>query len=107
MKKNNILLAIFLGWVEQTDPTERWFGGFRDLNGTVHRNTDKEPLLFHSDWNWLMQVVEKIFSLDIYYDKYIEHNSSMFSDGKIQLTTNINSVFEQCIEFVKWYNQQK
>lgn len=65
-----------------------------------------EDLKFHSDWNWLMQVVEKIESLDIYYDKYIDHNSSMFTSGKIELSTKIEVVYNACIVFIKWYNQQ-
>jgi len=61
---------------------------------------------FHTDWNWLIPVVEKIYSIDIYYSHYISENASMFYDGKIQLTTNIKEVYEQCIDFIKWYNKQ-
>lgn len=119
MKTDNNLLAIFLGWVEQTDPTERWFGGFRDLNGTVHRNTDKEPLLFHSDWDWLMQVVKKINVIDDYrftvkilsmdveiYDNVNNKNVidyfSPYSCDELE-----RAVYEACVQFVKWYNEQK
>jgi len=62
---------------------------------------------FHDDWNWLMEVVEKIYTIDLYYDKYIEFNSSIFSNGKIELSTRIDLVYNQCVEFIKWYNEQK
>lgn len=66
-----------------------------------------EDLKFHNDWNWLMQVVEKIYSLDIYYNKYIDYNNSMFSSGKIKLSTKIESVYNACVDFVIWYNENK
>ena len=65
-----------------------------------------EDLKFHSDWNWLIQVVDKIYEMDLYYDRYIDYNSSMISNGKINLGTRINRVYEQVVEFIKWYNEQ-
>ena len=62
---------------------------------------------YHSDWNWLMEVVDKIYEMDLYYDKYIDYNSSMFSNGKLNLATRIDRVYEQVIEFINWYNQNK
>ena len=64
-----------------------------------------EQLKFHKDWNWLMEVVEKIYQTNLYYDKYIDFNSSMFSSGKIELSTNKESVYNACVEFIKWYNE--
>jgi hypothetical protein len=61
---------------------------------------------YDTDWNWLMDVVQKIESLDIYYDKYIDYNSSMFTSGKIELSTNIDNVYKACVSFVQWYNEQ-
>ena len=60
---------------------------------------------YNSDWNWLMEVVEKIESLDIYYNEYIDYNSSMFASGKIELSTKIEAVYNACVEFIKWYNK--
>lgn len=71
----NKMCAKFLGWKEQTDPLERWFGSFRDTDGRLHHNNSKEKLLFHEDWNLIMQVVEAILDvcskaddMDAYYD---------------------------------------
>ena len=99
--ENNILIAEFLGWEIKSYSTP-----IKDIV-TPYGQITENNLKFHNDWNWLMEAVEKIYNLDIYYDKYIEYNSSMFSDGKIELSTSINKVYEQVIEFITWYNSAK
>jgi len=79
------------------------FMGVKHLYSTVRLET----LKYHSDWNWLMEVLDKIYKMDLYYDKYIDYNSSMFTSGKIELSTNIHSVHGACVEFIKWYNLNK
>jgi hypothetical protein len=92
--KNNKIIAKFMGLTIITD-------------GISYFDTHYNPLKKYSeDWNQLMEVVEKIYTLDLYYDKYIEFNSSMFSNGKIELSTRIYLVYNQCVEFIKWYNEQ-
>ena len=70
-------------------------------------------LLFHSDWNWLMQVVEKIedlgYSLEInkqeendYQCNIVKSNNIIHSHYNI---SKIEAVYNACIEFVKWYNE--
>lgn len=81
------------------------FMGINKISINVLRNAILNDLQYHSDWNELMEVVDKVYSSDIYYDKYIEHNSSMFSSGKIKLSVNIDHVYKQIVEFIKWYNQ--
>lgn len=104
--ENNKLIAEFMGWkIGHPELLElrwgnEWFEG-RD------KKTTKGYLHFNSDWNWIMEVVDKVYSSDIYYDKYIEHNSSMFSSGKIKLSANIDHVYKQIVEFIKWYNQNQ
>jgi len=75
-------------------------------------------LLFHSDWNWLMEVVEKIESIkietykvrvDIYFNCcqiYPTHWDELISIyGNKE--TKLEIVYNACIEFIKWYSQQK
>ena len=116
--KENMLLAEFLGWKEQTDQTERWFGTFRTLDGIVHKNTNLEPLLFHNDWNWIMLVVEKIntieggrftfqiMSMDVEIHDYLK--GGLYIDFFSGNTPDqlIKSVYEACVEFVKKYNDE-
>ena len=92
--ENNKLLAEFLGFELTTNK------GLKQLPK------------FHSDWNWLMQVVEKIESLGYNIDT-MKYQSSQFCgiyrDGKIIYTnyceTKIEAVYNACLEFVKWYNK--
>ena len=59
----NKLIATFLGWKEQTDPTDRFFGEWFDANGLKRTQGSKEILSFHSSWSDLMPVILKITNL--------------------------------------------
>lgn len=104
--KNNRLIAEFMGFKNQTDPKERFFDNWF-TQPTTAWGTRLEVLHFDTDWNWLMEVVDKVYSSDIYYDKYIDYNGSMFSSGQIELSANIDHVYKQIVEFIEWYNQNK
>lgn len=87
---------------------------------------DYHLLRYHSSWDWLMPVVEKIeqikcvnvytsktthgeFSIEISYEtpSYagIQNNKSIFIKDKT--LTKIESTYKAAIEFIKWYNEQK
>jgi len=106
--ENNKIIAKFIGL--KSDELGYYRNGYHlstNLLKMLQYTRHETDLHFHSDWNWLMQVVEKIYTIDLYYDKYIEFNSSIFSNGKIELSTRIDLVYNQCVEFIKWYNEQK
>ena len=93
--KNNKLLAIFLGWVES---------GFKRKNifNPVTREEFKDSeLLFHSDWNWLMEVVENILQICAEMDEMERY--WCITD----VMPYIDNVYTACVEFVNWYNEQK
>ena len=98
--ENNKIVAEFLCTTQKTEDLEDCY----ILNGKAYHIID---LKFHTDWNWLMQVVEKIYQTNLYYDKYIDFNSSMFLSGKIELSTKIEAVYNACLEFIQWYNRQE
>ena len=76
-----------------------------------------ESMKYHSSWDWLMPVVEKIEALEIgdtdmsveieghnclitlthhdRYHKYVAHDSK------------INAVYASAVAFIQWYNQNK
>jgi hypothetical protein len=97
--ENNILLAEFM------QPSFNGFGTY-DFDGQL---LTKEYLKFHSDWNWLMQVVEKIESLGVVVEVrenvcYIEETSKeYFSELEV---TKILATYKACVHFVKCYNEQ-
>lgn len=78
---------------------------------------DVENLIFHNDWNWIMQVVEKIESLNFVvqihlnscFIKEFEHfiNNKAIWRGKSHAENKIEAVYSACIEFIKWYNINK
>lgn len=80
---------------------------------------------YHTNWDRLMEVVEKIekldyvsvytnkthlgeFSIEITYDtlayKYVQNKKTVFIKDKT--LSKIESVYNACVEFIKWYNVQ-
>lgn len=98
--ENNKKIAEFLGWKEQTDPTERWFGNF--IN-PLTREYHKE-LYFDIDWNWLMEVVERIEGLGFYYQ--IHPNRCFFTREEFGEDEGLkNNVYNAVIAFIDLYNE--
>ena len=105
--EGNKLIAEFMNW---------------PLNGPL------VPLkLSNSSWGWIMEVVEKIESLDCIDDfrieiaqvilkawsknsefKYLGYysNNGKFKDTLNGCTTKIEAIYKVVIEFITWYNSQ-
>lgn len=74
-----------------------------------------EDLKYHEDWNWLMKVVEKIESLDFIFEilstrvDIADYRVIAFKKRfePIIKETKIEAVYNACVEFIKWYNEQK
>ena len=85
-------------------------------------------LKYHSDWSWLMEVVEKIETISVFgklpeffimYDNREEFKGwywlievpKKFSkecyNDKNREKTKIEAVYNACAEFIKWYNENK
>ena len=74
-----------------------------------------EDLVFHSNWAWLMKVIEKIetsenrrFKVDIYDNMCsiidTKENEEIFC---FNCDAKINVTFESVFTFCNWYNEQK
>jgi hypothetical protein len=117
--ENNKLLAEFMGWKEKEDrlnvgdeksmffatPFNRefWSEG-TSISREGWEQTElftSEDMVFHLDWNWLMQVVEKIdevCGIDLHeWDEHI--NNALCSKS-------LSTTYNACVEFVQWYNNQ-
>jgi hypothetical protein len=103
--EDNKLLAEFMGF-QQTNIG--WYDAEEVLLRAERDNTF-DNLKFHSDWNWLMEVVEKIESLGVvveiresvcYISPFPNNYVSELEETKIQAT------YIACVRFVKWYNEQ-
>lgn len=121
--ENSILIAEFMGG--NIDPDAKyWLENLKLPNNETRFHIEQGK--YNSDWNWLMEVVEKIKSLGFRYICYLtdeksyvtfsnyteeQINSNVFigSNGKGYETENnpIEAVYNACVEFIKWYNQQK
>lgn len=113
--EGNKLIAEFIGWSQQLDVEERWYGAWFDQHG-VRKAWPKghEPLLFHKSWDWLMPVVEKIDSRTPYDPCVtIEYNwcSIKVPDGRFDIgiigNSRIEATWKAVVEFIKWYNEKK
>lgn len=67
---------------------------------------------FDTDWNWLMEVVEKIESKGFNFE--IKRNWARISRKGENIVlrweedrNKIDAVYNACVEFIKWYNQNK
>lgn len=52
---------------------------------------------YDTDWNWLMQVVEKSLTMGDNTDQWDNILNELQS-------VNIENVYNACVEFIKWYN---
>ena len=107
--EKNKLIAEFMGYNEEIVNDEVYF----TLPDMLESLSDEE-LHYHSDWNWLMEVVEKIENYNEYtsvlfapqgcaIDCYVENGFAFSND----CDTKIEAVYNACIEFIKWCNKQK
>jgi len=59
-----------------------------------------DDLKYHTDWNWLMQVVEKILNISLELDSMETYYNITDS------IPNIEQTHEAVVKFVKLYNNQ-
>jgi hypothetical protein len=100
--ENNKLIAEFIGCKEQKDPTKRWFGQFFNTHGERIGGSRKEPLLYHTSWDWLMPVYNKCMkSKQLRGD---DEYRTLLIDGVI--AADREQLHQAVVEFIKWYNEQ-
>jgi hypothetical protein len=94
--ENNRLIAEFMGYNEEIVNDEVYF----TLPDMLESLSDEE-LHYHSDWNWLMEVVEKILNISLELDSMEMYYNITDSIPRIDQTYN------DCLNFIEWYNKQK
>jgi hypothetical protein len=116
-QENNKLIAEFMGARRFMATNEFELYGLipiiEDGDNEKHFFCPHE-MKFNTDWNWLMEVVEKIESLG--YDVFIntcvckvsDVGQNMFEDIECFVNNNkIQATYNACVEFIQWYNEQK
>jgi len=69
---------------------------------TINNNLDFfEPneLLYHSDWNWLMKVIEEILTVSL------ELDAMELYLGIIDCIPDFEVTYRAIIEFINWFNE--
>ena len=124
-KENNRLIAEFMGYefklVKNPTIDRDGVSHIKDeatvIDGKLYFDNN---LRYHSSWDWLMPVVDKIESIDdgAFDINILKNGTQIFeyqADGKvivdnvgmISFEDKIEHVFEAVIEFIKWYNENK
>ena len=114
--EENKLIAEFMGAVEQEFLGKNRFFFYKNSRIENLAYLPSE-LKFHSSWDWLMPVAEKITN-ELNYS--VELNSlgtnnwrfAVYSGGSLVcqsrlLETPIEAIYTAVIEFIKWYNLKK
>jgi hypothetical protein len=99
----NCLCAKFLGWV-YNEQTNFWNEDMRHDFSFL----EDYDLKFHSDWNWIMEVVEAIKNTT----NPREHSDTTFSTLRFEIQTHLGrankeAVIETINQFLIWYNENK
>lgn len=114
--ENNKLIAEFMGGLYNNQSrlslqsNEIWL----PYHGVCNYKSDNgKSLKYHSDWNWLMEVVEKIEGLEYNVEFSKNHCIIIAEIEKVdskRITKyseiKIKAVYNACVEFIKWYNEQ-
>ena len=105
----NRLIAEFMNFVESPTTNKYWTNKSSEGFGIG----ELVDLQFHSDWNWLMEVVEKIESkgFDVFINTFVCRISDVGEDRFEDIETfnsasKIQAVNSAVVEFIKWYNNQ-
>ena len=97
-EENNKLIAEFMG-MKPHDINE--LDGFWTNTIKAYKFDNVMNLQFNSDWNWLMEVVEKCFKIETNYGlhKNIEDALIFNSENRIQ------DVYNAVVKFIEVYNE--
>ena len=107
METNNKIIAEFMG-ATLTKDLQIMYPVYEGDSSYV------KDLKYHLDWNWLMEVVEKIESLK--FSVLIGKNNCVIEQtfgkeslnlGLIKGKDKIEAVYNACVTFIEWYNENK
>lgn len=120
LETSNKTIAEFMGFYFRNEticqPIKGWITGLETMTYDA-----KTYLKFHSSYDWLIPVVEKIESLQLPYLKYshsieviisrnqcvIEYSGyEMGTICEVTANTKIEAVYNACVEFIKLLNNK-
>lgn len=107
-------VGIFMGWKGAFLPTSVHHDHIaiakpRPSKGEVEYDLYTSHLQYHSSWEWLMPVLNKIYtaskdSTESYHKFY-----GLFGGTSCSAFFNndIDEVYKKCVKFIEWYNKNK
>lgn len=111
IREGNKLIAEFAGWKFVTHPIYRPEGSW-DNSALGYGHWSAEAFKYHSSWDWLMPVVEKIWSLGGWEFVIFANGCSINGDHEqppyISVTdggSTISSTWKAVIKFIEWHNK--
>lgn len=110
-EESNKLIAEFMGAElgnPDSDGRECYTGIPVNGMGTITYWTER--MKFHTSWDWIMPVVEKIERIKDVHFVISELGCDIYSFGyKVSDTreeTKILTIYKAVVEFIQWYNEQ-
>lgn len=108
--ENNKLIAEFMGGKPKDG--KYWFIPYHCLvnmdtieigNGRISK--------YHTSWDWLMPVVEKIWNIignrsSLFYFE-VDEEFTIYGKEKPSMDSNKSNCYLAVVEFIKWYNENK
>jgi len=121
--ENNKLIAKFMGLKKLYHPTnnlvhkDNVWGDIDNRHKTADISSDCYSskigwLSYHSDWSWIIPVLEKIAAKGYKWEigispqtkEAVYHYCKIWSIGTIEGISPLDAVYGACVEFIKWYN---
>ena len=96
--KDNKLIAEFMGWDIESPTT---LPSNLHLSNLELDNNEVLEYKFHTSWDWLMPVVEKIFALAV-----ADENIELFYDVQTHIPDK-TATYNAVVEFIKTYNDEQ
>ena len=113
IKEYNKMCAEFLGYVNLTpdDPDFDFYEHPTEpvkLGEHIRKTLEPMSMLFHTDWNWIMEVVEKINSTYVFNDLPDTTLLDIREEMRAYLgLSNKEAVVNSIWEFLNWYKTNK
>jgi len=113
--EGNKLIAEFMGY-EKTIYSDVFNGDLYALDVSKGEIYAISQMQYHTSWDWIMPVVEKIESFGFYTNilsadndnkKHAMHITLVNEEEQYSLwyESKILAVYKAVVEFIKWYNQ--
>lgn len=109
--EGRILIDDFMGYTVTERIDEYKVYVWKNKTHYVVHECHREEGEYHTSWDWLMPVVEKIEKKKGVHFVISELGCDIYSFGKhisnCREETKILTVWQAVVEFIKWYNQNK